>query len=99
LVAVRHNRPVRFVDDDAGYPMWLAANPQTFVVNVERRPRAGNVVLHQSTCRTINGVPTRGGTWTGPYVKWCGDREELSAYVRSRVGGEPRPCGTCLNPS
>jgi hypothetical protein len=86
----------RFVDDDAGYLRWVADHPDGYVANVERRPRAGNVLLHRATCRTINGVPTRGGPWTGPYVKWCGDRGTLEAYVRSHVGGDARPCQVCL---
>lgn len=86
-----------FKDDDAGYLAWLAAHPTGFVLNVERRPRPGYLILHRATCRTISGRPTRGGPWTGPYIKVCSpDQLQIAAWTGKAVGAAPTRCGVCL---
>lgn len=71
-----------FVDDDPGYRDWLARHPDGFVINAERNPTAAYLMLHHAGCRTINGVPARGSTFTGDYIKVCGDQDELEGFAR-----------------
>ncbi|MGH3109635.1 MAG: DUF6308 family protein [Gaiellaceae bacterium] len=86
-----------FRDDDAGYLAWLAAHQEGYVLNMARTPRAEYLILHRATCRTINGQPSRGGPWTGPYVKGCSDDElVIAAWCGRKLGAAPRRCGTCF---
>jgi hypothetical protein len=86
-----------FRDDDEGYLAWLAAHPAGFVLNVERSPRSNYLILHRATCRTISGRPTRGGPWTGPYIKVCShDELQIAAWTGKTVGAAPTRCGVCL---
>jgi hypothetical protein len=85
----------RFTDDDQGYLGWLARHPDGYVINTGRAPTAAYLMLHRAACGTIRGTPARGTTFTGDYVKVCGERVELEAFAR-RLGGEPKPCGLCL---
>lgn len=85
-----------FVDNDDGYLTWLDAHPQGFVLNTGRSPRPDYLILHRATCRTIRGRPTRGGPWTGPYIKVCGDDPlQIAAWAGSATGAAPRKCGIC----
>jgi hypothetical protein len=85
-----------FRDDDTGYLAWLAAHPRGFVLNSNRSPRPDYLILHRATCRTISGKPTRGGPWTGPYIKVCGDDPlEIAAWAGATVGAPPRRCRVC----
>jgi hypothetical protein len=94
---VHHGEVQRFVDDDRGYLRWLVAHADLFVLNIHRNPTPTYpIMLHRSTCGTINGTPARGSRWTGDYVKVCGTRYELENFARGDVGGEAQPCGLCL---
>jgi hypothetical protein len=85
-----------FRDDDEGYLGWLASHPTGFVLTVARSPRPNYLILHKAACRTINGRPTRGGPWTGPYIKVCsGDALKLAAWTGREVGVAPRLCTVC----
>ena len=85
-----------FEDDDAGYAEWIATHPEGFVVNANRPPAAGDVVLHRATCWTISGVPTNGRTWTADYLKACSDDgASIGRWVREATGGMPSLCGMC----
>lgn len=86
----------RFVDDDNGYLQWLAAHPDGFVLNAERRPAPGYLVLHRATCRTVNAVPARGLRWTADYTKLCGTQTELEQFARQDIGGTANPCRICI---
>ncbi len=88
----------RFAGDDPGYLEWLGQHPAGFVINTGRTPGAAYLMLHRASCATINGTPARGTTFTGDYVKVCGDREELEAFAR-QLGGQAQPCGRCLAPA
>ena len=86
-----------FRDDEEGYLAWLAGHPAGFVLNVNRSPRPNYLILHRATCRTISGRPTRGGPWTGPYIKVCSDDElQIAAWTGKTVGAAPTRCGVCL---
>ena len=85
----------RFVDDDRGYLDWLDHHPDGFVINTERTPSAAYLMLHCAPCGTINGSPARGTTFTGDYIKLCGERDELEQFAR-HLGGHAQPCGLCL---
>jgi hypothetical protein len=86
-----------FRDDDVGYLAWLTAHPRGFVVNAARNPRPNYLILHRASCSTIRGRPTRGGSWTGPYVKVCSDDKlVIAAWTGMTVGAAPTRCGVCL---
>lgn len=85
-----------FRDDDTGYLAWLADHPRGFVLNANRSPRPDYLIVHRATCRTISGKPTRGGPWTGPYIKVCADDLlEVAAWAGASVGAPPRRCRVC----
>lgn len=84
-----------FVDDDRGYLDWVHHHLDGFVINTGRTPSAAYLTLHRSSCGTITGKPARGVTFTGEYVKVCGERDELEEFARS-LGGHAQPCGLCL---
>jgi hypothetical protein len=68
------DRPASFVDDDPGYLAWIAAHPDGYVLNSERKPTARYLVLHRATCHTM--APRRATdrrTWTISYRKTCAD--------------------------
>src|SRR5882724_6251725 len=85
----------RFVDDDPGYLDWLAHHPDGFVINTGRADTSAYQMLHRAGCGTIRGRPARGTTFTGDYVKVCGERGELEGFARE-LGGTAQPCGLCL---
>ena len=86
----------RFQDDDDGYRRWLGEHPRGFVVNCERRPRAGNVKLHRATCSFISRTPPNGRIWTGPYIKVCAiEVHTLADWGNQTVGTSPAPCPVC----
>jgi hypothetical protein len=86
-----------FRDDDAGYLGWLSAHPAGFVLNVARSPQPTYLILHRATCRTISGRPTRGGPWTGPYIKVCSDDSlQIAAWTGQHVAAAPTRCRVCL---
>lgn len=85
-----------FRDDDTGYLAWVAQHPHGFVLNTARNPRPDYLILHRASCRTITGRPTRGGPWTGPYIKVCADDElHIGAWAGSTVGAAPTRCRVC----
>jgi hypothetical protein len=100
--AHRGARPLRdergvvvFVDDDASYLSWIATNPSGHVLNAARS-LAVAPTLHRATCHTISGTSTRGGTWTGPYIKACADDTiALQRWLEANIGHAARPCGSC----
>ena len=88
-----------FIDDDESYLDWLAANPESFVINAARNPASTYLVLHRARCGTIGGQPAHGDRWTADYVKYCGERAELEAFARDHLAGDLRSCGLCLRRS
>ncbi len=85
----------QFVDDDTGYLRWTQRHPSGFVVNADRQPRPGYLVLHRATCPTITGTPARGSAWTKDYIKVCAvDGSPLERWAK-RLGGSLRSCGRC----
>jgi hypothetical protein len=89
--------PRTFVDDDLGYEEWLRTHTAGYVINCERRPRAGYLMLHLASCHTIRGIPDRGDTWTtADYMKVCADTiDALEAWTVAETGGQPQRCGSC----
>jgi len=86
-----------FRDDDAGYLAWVGEHRHGFVLNAARSPRPEYLILHRASCRTITGRPTRGGPWTGPYIKVCADDcLQIAAWTGASVGAVPRRCGVCF---
>lgn len=87
---------IEFRNDDGGYLAWVAEHPDGFVINIPRKYNATYARTHHADCRTISGRPTRGGTWTGPYVKVCSERfAELQQWAIGAVGQAVAACGIC----
>lgn len=89
----------QFANDDASYLSWIAENPDGFVLNVERSPRPGYLVLHRATCSTI-AKPRGDGAYTvrGYQKVVARDLNDLRGYAR-RVGRPDgsfsKACGHC----
>jgi len=89
-----------FRDDDQGYAAWLAANGQGYVLNIQRTLNPSDARMHWAGCRTITGMPPRGTTWTGPYVKACSaSLRDLDAWALGHTGRAITRCGTCRPPA
>ncbi len=77
-----------FQDNEAEYLAWLAQNPNGFVLNAERRPRAKYMPLHTARCHTIQNVTAHAHTapFTGRgYMKVCAnDPNELLAWIATQ---------------
>ena len=86
----------RFQDQDEAYLTWVAKNPDAFVLNTYRNPRANYLRLHRASCPRISGLPANGVHWTVDYIKVCGSRAELETWARVEVGGQPWECPTCM---
>jgi len=86
---------VVFLDNDEGYLLWLAENPNGYVINSDRQPRARYLVLHRATCPKINGVARPNDALTS-YRKTCFlTRRCALASVQREWAGSPRKCGHC----
>ena len=72
---------LHFVDDDAGYRMWLRAHGNGFVLNAYRNPTPSYLKLHRAGCLTVLNWPTAGSTSTG------GDYIPRISYLFQRAGG------------
>jgi hypothetical protein len=80
--------------DDAGYLQWVDTHPGGFVLNRERAPHAGELMLHRTTCNDIR-TPKRTNWTTTTYVKICSlDRAELETLA-AQDGRELRGCLRC----
>jgi hypothetical protein len=87
----------RFVNDDTGYLAWLADHPGGFVLNTFPHVSSSYLVLHRSSCRTINRSLAGGRHWTDQYGKACSeDRLELAAWALRETGKAVSACGLCL---
>jgi hypothetical protein len=85
-----------FLDDEAGYQAWRAANPNGYIVNHDRRPSDRYLVLHRVDCGSLSGEPARGDTWTIAFGKTCVPTiEELESWARTIAHGTLRRCGMC----
>lgn len=90
----------QFRDNDRGYLGWTAAHPTGYVINVQRNLNPSDARVHHANCYTINGQPTRGGTWTRPYIKVCAmSSRQLWDWARIHLGAEVVPCGRCQPPA
>ena len=88
----------RFIDDDAGYLAWLRVHPMGFVLNTERSPRAGYLVMHRASCRSISRTTAVGmRSWTTNYIKVCSDdRGQIEKWAKDRTDEVPWECGHCF---
>lgn len=86
----------RFENDESGYAAWLREHPDAYVLNIERTLNPGGARLHRANCRTIQGSPPRGDTWTGQYIKVCSVDKSALAEWAQRESGELAPsCSVC----
>lgn len=89
----------RFVDDDAGYVVWLAAHARGYVLNLFPHVDSSELVLHRSSCRTVNRDLGTGRRWTDQFGKACSDDPvELARWARREKGKSVHACGACRPP-
>jgi hypothetical protein len=81
---------IEFVDDDRGYLIWLAENPEGYVINVRRSPDPAYVVLHRASCWTISTKRVASAYTGRGYRKLCA----LGSELRAAAVREGRPDGT-----
>jgi hypothetical protein len=87
---------MRFVDDDAAYLEWTRLNPHGFVLNVQRNPEKGDVMLHRADCEHITVPGPQNTTWTGDWIKICAlAKPDLTAWAQAEAGDEPISCRSC----
>jgi hypothetical protein len=83
-----------FIDDEAGYRLWLVGHPKGYVVNTTRSKSPDYMVLHRATCPSISVPGPRasdGGFTERQYAKACA---ETVAALRVWVRANGRPDGT-----
>jgi len=93
----------RFVDDDAGYLAWLEAHPKGYVLNTFPHMSSSFLVLHRTTCGTVNRPLAKGREWTHLYGKACSDdHAELAEWglprarqIRARLRNVRPTRGAC----
>ena len=87
----------RYENDERGYLRWLRLNPHGYVLNVLRTHSHHGVMLHRSTCYTIQNEAFRGSGWTtGSYAKVSSNaREPLRQWALRNVGMLPPDCLKC----
>lgn len=77
-----------FQDSEDAYQTWLVQNPNGFVLNSERPPRAKYMPLHTARCRTIQDASkhTHPKPFTGnKYLKVCAnDPSDLLAWMATQ---------------
>ena len=61
MVAALPASIICFKDDDTGFLCRREANPGSYFLNTERKPRAAYLVLHRSGCAHFTGSPLQ---WT-----------------------------------
>ena len=86
----------KVIDDDAGHLEWTESHPLGFVLNCERTPRGGRLILHRSTCLHITEPGPQATRWTADYIKVCSENKEaLNKWAEVETGGQPTHCQTC----
>lgn len=85
-----------FRDDDRGYADWVAANPDGYVLNIQRSLTSREARMHAASCksleRSIQGWESGRGRLAAQWVKVCGDSlDELNTWLteRGRDVGSP----------
>ncbi len=93
-----------FDDNDSEYLAWLQANPHGYVVNTRAGYSPSYMVLHRSSCATVNPASTssEAGAFTERgYIKICGTAlEPLRALVKalgSQSGSFSAECSKCAS--
>lgn len=86
-----------FIDDDQGFIGWMETNPNGFVLNTTRRPRADYLMLHRATCPHLRWRDAN-VHWTKDNIKICSTNDDdLVRWAGQRLPGQPplTPCATC----
>lgn len=85
---------ITFENDEQAYLDWNNSK-EGFVLNTTTIPSNASLMLHRSSCPTINTI--RPGNHTSPnYIKICSlNRQELTNYAFNRVGEPHTECDEC----
>ena len=84
---------VAFEDNDRGYLYWTSQNVRGYVVNCNRNPTPGYLMLHWADCRTING--TQSPWTTRDYAKVCSPSLPALEDWAGGIGGVLQRCEKC----
>ena len=83
------------VNDDPAYRSWIARHRDGFVVDCQRKPTKGHVVLHRATCPLIK-PHGRARLTSGAHIKVCSlHLVELSDWTREETAGGLQNCPEC----
>ena len=78
---------IEFIDDDLSYLAWVAAHPDSYVLNVRRLPDPRYVVLHRANCKSISNETHASGAYTARgYRKICMSSEAMLQAAAKREG-------------
>jgi hypothetical protein len=88
----------KFIDDDEGFISWRDSHPNGYILNTTRTPTPSYLVLHRTSCYTMNKLRPGYEHWAYQYIKICADRaEDLAAWARVNVSStaQLRACKIC----
>lgn len=91
---------IEFCNHDEGYLLWIATNPDGFVLNVRRVADPDYVVLHRASCHSISDDSRAPGAYTTRgYRKICAASVAALQLAAKREGrGDSsfsKRCGLC----
>jgi hypothetical protein len=86
---------ITFRDEDEAFLDWISAHTHGYVVNANRIPKAGYLIVHTSTCPHFDrSLDIR---FTHEYVKVCSqDLHELVSWAENEIGGSLQQCSDCF---
>jgi hypothetical protein len=86
---------ITFRDEDEAFLDWISAHAHGYVVNANRIPKAGYLIVHTSACPHFDrSLDIR---FTHEYVKVCSDTlHELVAWAENEIGGSLQQCSDCF---
>jgi hypothetical protein len=87
---------IEFKDNDQGYKLWVKENPNGYVLNCLRSKSPYYLVIHRSTCHTINNLQKKAKYWTKGYRKICSnDIKTLEDWAKDKESGHASHCEIC----
>lgn len=89
--------PEIFRDDEKGYLLWAARNPDGFIVNTDKAGTDPHYpMVHRATHRIMTSPKIQNYT-TASYFKVCSnDMDELERWSERERRKSLSRCGTCM---
>lgn len=83
------------INDDDAYLRWIEENPDGYLINAARKPKANYIVLHKSSCGTMSSSERSNWTTTDLLKVCSNDIEELKEWALETTGGTCQSCQIC----